>query len=669
MLQKLLFCLKVQMILIPSIAMGSVCIVAVESPLDTAFRYMESIINKSRIKMAQQHNEIYQTIYKWKRGLIKDISIETLVQMAYFIGTDPSTLLKAGRDFTPSAQISDTDIIQALDSGQPLSLDMLKYLESKETLPVEYVYYLENRLPLHNEYMVQILDFIHSKLKDRITGLQERISLLEGQTSLVSLSQRFQISLYIIRNIIYHHHIPRFDQLDQILKATGIDLMAFFEDIESSKQFQIPFRSISLSRSQELTLRQREKIRFISHRIQQAMDLRGMGTAIALGHLTGLHKTQLAHAQRDITLLSLAYTSFASEIPISRLFDPQPLEDYTSEHFHSGRSQEEIRAEKISGDYMKKFKQAFIHFMRWKINEQNISPSQLSRKSYLTVNTLRGIFITGSPPNLSTLSRIVQGGFEQDLVSFFQEFESYVETLQNQIFDITNPYLRFERSIRAYDMSQGIELQEDLANYNTSYRSDIVESALDSVLDRVLEAARLTSLSLKKIKYTAKVNVVEWDTGNSLTKVTSVIMLAHFFGITPFELLGNQPLAELIKPENFTEEMLSQYIPPSEEEIQRSLDQLSINIQRQKGHSISDQDLQIRLAISSSSFLNPILYGETTANLLKLFQVTEALIWTRNPAPEGYPDDFIYIPPDSTDSIANFYNMLAILLEGVGVQR
>lgn len=667
--------LNVQMMWSYSRAMeNSECAVAMASPLDAVFGFMASILDKSDIQMGVIHRNIHEAINRWKRKqVVNNVTVKTILQFAHFLGTHPSTLLKLGytQDFTPSRQIRKRDILQALNSGQPLSIDMLKYLESRETLPDEYIHYLENRPHLSNEAFNQLSNYMNSVLKEKI--LQYALSYSpRGQMGLPRLSQEIGISSTLMRRIVYRYHLPSFNFLEQILKAIGTDLIAFFEALESSQEFQILLRSVQIGRNQrELNSRQRAKVKFMGDRIQRAMHLRNMGLSVDLSRLTGLNRRLLEYAERDIALSSMVHTSFASEIPLSVLVDDEEsLENYTRKHIHSGRLTDEIRAEKVSGDYMMKFRKAFTRFIRYKLNKQNISLSELSRQSYLQVDTLIGIVINGVAPNYLTLLKIVENGFREDLKSFFQEFERYVEASQTSLdFETTTPYLRFEHALRADDddSHQVVELRRELADHHSSYRSVTLEETVISLYERLLEAVRLTSLPAYTIYRITGIVIERWKANIPRSKIKSIIKLAHFFRITPFQLLlGSEPLSELINSANFTNAMLSRYTPPSNQELQASIEHLSTNIQRQKDyHHISDQDLQIRLAIFNIRELNPILYGGPSVTLLRLFQVTEALAWSVSPAPDDAQMNVIYTPPSNEE----FGKMLEMILDGVGISR
>lgn len=665
----LLICfLAVQVIWGSSIVRGhtrGACLLAVVSPMDRVFHLLESVKNKSSLEMARSHRSLYNILMNWKKGH-QNIKIETFLRIAYFLGTRPSTLLKFGAGFTASVQVNERDIQEAVRSRQPLSIDMLRYMESKNPLSAEYEHDLERRSFLSDEQIRPLLDHIYAQLRNRILELRHTLSLSLGrQPSLLYLSQRIGVKQYDIKRILSYHQLPPLNVLGQILKGIGTDSIAFFEDVESSDKFQFP--SQSPSAGQRLNSRQGQRIRFIGSRIQQAMDSRDMGGHKDVANTTGLNKKRLNNAESDIYLQSLVYTSLASEVPLSVLVSPKSsLEDYTTEHLHSRRSKNEIRAEKLSGDYLLKFKKAFINFIKFKMNEQNLSFSQLSQNSYLTLSHIKNILLHGHLPHYLILLKIVLHGFGQSLESFFQEFERYVEISQNHQIDTSNPYWRFEQAIRAYDPDHVVELREDLSNYSSSYRGIFLEEALIFFHDRVLKATDSAKLSLSTVRQRTGVYIDTWNTDSSKLRITGIIRLAHFFGITPFQLLGFQSSLEQIDPANFTDERLSEYKPPTNEEIERAMDRLRDNIQRQKDHAfISDQDLQIRLTIDELKKLDPILYGENTATLFRLLQVAEALIWIRVPAPDDLTQ-FIYIPPASIDA---FYGMLEVLLEGVGIPR
>lgn len=538
---------------------------------------------------------------------------------------------------------------------------MLKYLASKKELPAEYIAFLKGRHPLADEDITEILDLINAQLRADILELQNpRMTTLRYSINLRQISEKIGVDPYSIGQIVYHHHTPGFNGLRHILQAMGIDPITFFERIEASQIFQRIFRSRPVQGGQRLTSQQRQKMQFIGGRIQQAMDFRRMGSHIR--SLTGLRKNSLNNAERDITLPSFVYTSFASEVPLSVLVSSESLRDYTLEHRHSGRTQDEIRAEKESGQYMMRFKKAFMHFLIWKMNKANMSLSELARNSYLLIRTIRSILIEGTLPRYLTLSRMVEEGFGQDLVSFFQEFEVFVEASQTQT--SANPYLRFEHAIANYDLNQVVNLREDLFDYGV-YRSEIVKNALTRMNDRFLDLESLTFLSKGQIADRTGVKIDKFN-NIAQARLKNIIILADLLGITPFQFLGNQPLSELINPQRFSDDFLSRYVRPSDEEIQRAMDRLSVNIQEQRGYDVSDQDLLIRSAARRMPDLNSVLFRENTATLLRLFQITEALAWTSSPAPDEAQTSVIYTPPESSE---DFYDMLKILLEGVGTQR
>lgn len=86
-----------------SIANKIVCPLALTSPLDAIFSFVESIANKSDLPTTRgAYENIYYILQHWKTKTKNDIKAETLSQIAYFLGTHPSILLKLEKVHAPS---------------------------------------------------------------------------------------------------------------------------------------------------------------------------------------------------------------------------------------------------------------------------------------------------------------------------------------------------------------------------------------------------------------------------------------------------------------------------------------------------------------------------------------------------------------------------------------
>ncbi len=494
----------------------------------------------------------------------KNLALSELIQTAHMLGMNPSEVLKYAGNLSPHIK--------------------WEGMETRTFLNDEEINILRGR----------VAKYLAEKVNQAKIDAKE-LSVMTG------------ISKKHLKNVIDPWGVNfSYATLARIMQALGLDVIHFFEKLESLGEFDMvktkaPF-SFALWR--EKFKKNQFHGDFLGNRIIQIRKI--------LLPLTSENKLDAAITRsvdtrtgRDLTQREIRFKTFykasrVANIPLSELLGERPVKELLNPRH--------AKIEPITSEEIDKAERLLIHLILGELRRQkdmhDLTITGLAIKAHLLVHDITLIFSRNKVPSYSTLVQIVEDGLGIPLPRFFEKFEDKLKSYDHIPFASTSALLEL----------------------GGPYFSKKVKANMNQVRERFFQALNFLSsreISMRSLEKDIGIRgYKEKQQRHSYNKINTIIKLSHFLGISLRNFVGHIDFAELVDMNRLNFERLP------EEHIHQRIGAIKNNInQRRKDLGLPMKDLGIMLGSREKYTTVSSLLSESRSSFYwsRYFQVSEIL--------------------------------------------
>ncbi len=494
----------------------------------------------------------------------RKLTLAKIFQTARMLGMGPSQVLKYSRDLKSHA------VMDGIESRTLLSKAKLKELSK-----------------LAHQHLV--------------------LMFKESGMGLAMLSLRSEIPVTYLQDVIRGKNLISYQSMERILAVWDLNVIRFFEQLESTKAFDIHSLSVSgvAGPKVEANLAGPRDTTFMGGRILKIMELlTPFSTKFKLeAQLITKNintRTRQDLTQRDISFKTVYKASRVGNISLSDLVGERPIETLIDP--------QRAILEKVPRDEIKRAKRLLAHLLLSEAMRQKISHGRsltgLAIKAHLYGHTVRRILSGAITPFYLTLHQLVERGLEIPLPRFLENFESKFEELENI----------------------SLASRNALGELEGPYLSEGVENNMKRVKERFEQVRKiLLALKVEMQDFEAATGIRAFrpsTRGDGHEQIYTVVKICRFLGISLQDFLGKKDLANLVDADRLDFKRMS------DDDILQAINTIKTNIKRRsESLNLSNRDFEIMLGAIGENKLAPLFSVDTgiTFPWFRYFQASEIL--------------------------------------------
>lgn len=491
-----------------------------EFRLNLMFAQVENIINKVEKTPRNQYaiRMIRDDIRKWRNGR-KNFHMQTLLQIAYFFGVNPSLLL------------SSTNLESHI---------RLEDLGSRSYLPDSNTWQL---LRLILSHLTQEINEYQSRLNLENTGLTERGEVRYSEN-------RLRMS------------VPKYLQFNQLLDPIGTNFIAFFRYLESSPRFRTHFyvqsednQSVDPHNKRMGSLEETQILQNVGLHIINCMNQRGITERKSIYNLIGSGVNELETGRHNFYISTVIKASYVTHYTLSEIINGQ-------NSYIATEALPDIRSEKTPErqTFIDKTKKVLVYLIKSEMRGLNISLQELSKRSGILLPTIQRYLDTSRDIQYLNLLKIVEYGFGIPLGNFLGGQNSTGFSIEELI-----------QQFDSINFNVPIEIRQ---------KDEIIDAYLALITERLSTAIAILNVHFSKNQLKNLTGINNRDFQARSVSMRLLIVLAHVFNLTLLEFLTYEDLSLItsFNTERLSREDIQKALNILSENMQTELDGVDLSL-------------------------------------------------------------------------------------------